>query len=302
MAHRGASNAYGDLAERRARMDSKYDQDLEKIHIAFLEANSGEKMTGTFQEWLKSGVVLCRLMNALQPGAIKNIHTGSMAFKQMENISQFLNALPGYGVRVEDAFQTADLFEGVNMAAVQVCIESVRRISDMKKKGLKVEAQAPTRSKVDLPKGATPMGEAKTPLFESSGPKYAEKKTEDAAYGDLSERMARLKAKFDPELEKQVRAWIEKKTGQKLTGDFHTVLRDGVVLCKLANAIKPNSIPKINESSMAFKQMENINNFLEFCRSAGVRADDLFQTVALYEAENLTQVLTTLDNLKRITA
>lgn len=36
----------------------------------------------------------------------------------MENISQFLSALPGYGVRVEDVFQTADLFEGVNMTAV----------------------------------------------------------------------------------------------------------------------------------------------------------------------------------------
>lgn len=37
---------------------------------------------------------------------------------QMENISAFLSALPSFGVRPEDTFQTADLFEGVNMAAV----------------------------------------------------------------------------------------------------------------------------------------------------------------------------------------
>ena len=36
----------------------------------------------------------------------------------MENISAFLSALPSFGVRPEDTFQTADLFEGVNMAAV----------------------------------------------------------------------------------------------------------------------------------------------------------------------------------------
>ena len=49
-------------------------------------------------------------------------------------------------------------------------------------------------------------------------------------------------------------------------------------------------------------QMENITNFLDFARAQGVRSDDLFQTVALYEAENMSQVLQTLSNLKRISA
>eukprot|EP00049_Salpingoeca_infusionum_P017709 m.354076 g.354076 ORF g.354076 m.354076 type:complete len:306 (-) comp16915_c0_seq1:176-1093(-) len=305
MAHRGTDTAYGDLAERRQRMDSKYDPEVEKIHVKFLEKNTGEKMQGTFQEWLKSGVVLCKLMNALAPKSIKTIHESGLAFKQMENISNFLTALPGFGVRVEDVFQTADLYEGVNMTAVQVCIESVRRTADMKSKGVSVAAQAPTRAQVKLPDGAASLGEAKPAgkhaTIEMSTAKFA---TANASgeYGDLAERKARLSAKYDKGLEAELRAWIEAKTGETLADDFHEALRDGQVLCKLANAIKPGSITSINNSKMAFKQMENINRFLDFCRSQGVGAADLFQTVALYEAENMTQVCLTISNLKRITS
>jgi hypothetical protein len=45
--------------------------------------------------------------------------------------------------------------------------------------------------------------------------KYTDKR-DDATYGDLAERVERLNAKYNPELEKEVRAWIEAKTGEKL--------------------------------------------------------------------------------------
>lgn len=47
---------------------------------------------------------------------------------------------------------------------------------------------------------------------------YASKK-DDATYGDLAERMARMEAKYNPDLEKEVRSWIESKTGEKLGGE-----------------------------------------------------------------------------------
>ena len=38
--------------------------------------------------------------------------------------------------------------------------------------------------------------------------------------------------------------------------DFQAALKDGTVLCALANAIEAGSVPKVNKSALAFKQME----------------------------------------------
>nr|XP_035115798.1 transgelin-like [Callithrix jacchus] len=42
-----------------------------------------------------------------------------MVFKQMEQVAQFLKAAEDYGVTKTDMFQTVDLFEGKDKAAVQ---------------------------------------------------------------------------------------------------------------------------------------------------------------------------------------
>lgn len=52
---------------------------------------------------------------------------------------------------------------------------------------------------------------------------------------------------------------------------------------------------------MPFKIMENIGNFLAACSKLGVADSDMFQTVDLYEAKNMSQVLQTLSTLRRIT-
>ena len=106
-------------------------------------------------------------------------------------------------------------------------------------------------------------------------------------------------------LEREAREWINSYvpdsglagiSGMEAT---HEKLMDGVVLCKLMLALQPGSIKKINESKMAFKRMENINNFLEGCYSMGVSKPDLFQTVDLYENQNLAQVINGIHALGR---
>lgn len=58
--------------------------------------------------------VLSKLVNSLFVGdkPVKKIQGSSMAFKQMEQISQFLKAAELYGVSKTDMFQTVDLWEG----------------------------------------------------------------------------------------------------------------------------------------------------------------------------------------------
>lgn len=59
--------------------------------------------------------VLCELINGLHPegqGPVKKIQASTMAFKQMEQISQFLQAAERYGINTTDIFQTVDLWEG----------------------------------------------------------------------------------------------------------------------------------------------------------------------------------------------
>lgn len=68
-------------------------------------------------------------------------------------------------------------------------------------------------------------------------------------------------------------------------------LKDGSILCKLMNAVKPDSVKKINMSKMAFKQMDNIRQFLAAAELYGVKKTDLFRTPDLYEGKGITQVV-----------
>eukprot|EP01089_Gocevia_fonbrunei_P008016 TRINITY_DN1954_c0_g1_i4.p1 TRINITY_DN1954_c0_g1~~TRINITY_DN1954_c0_g1_i4.p1 ORF type:complete len:113 (+),score=32.39 TRINITY_DN1954_c0_g1_i4:136-474(+) len=108
-----------------------------------------------------------------------------------------------------------------------------------------------------------------------------------------------MEAKYDHELENSLKAWIESKTGESIGDDFAAGLKDGLILCKLANALRPGAVPKVNPSKLAFKQMENINAFLHACELMGVEKESTFMTVDLFEAKNMSIVLDTLNALRR---
>lgn len=63
--------------------------------------------------------------------------------------------------------------------------------------------------------------------------------------------------------------------------------------------MKPGAVKKINNSTMAFKCMENINAFLEVAREMGVPAQETFQTVDLWERQNLNSVVICIQSLGR---
>nr|XP_056708732.1 transgelin-2 [Euleptes europaea] len=126
MANRGP--AYGLSREVQQKIDKQYDPELEQILIQWIVAQCGPEVgqpqpgKDEFQKWLKDGTVLCKLINSLYPkgqGPVAKIQPFTMAFKQMEQISQFLRAAERYGILASDIFQTVDLWEGKNMACVQ---------------------------------------------------------------------------------------------------------------------------------------------------------------------------------------
>lgn len=80
-----------------------------------------------FFEVLKDGVLLCKLVNVLQAGRIKKVNESKMAFKCMENISAFLDAVKGFGVPVQETFQSVDLWERQNLNSVVICVQSLGR-------------------------------------------------------------------------------------------------------------------------------------------------------------------------------
>merc|ERR1712026_63809 len=100
----------------------------EKEVLDWIQAVLGEPLPdGEFEEVLKNGVVLCKLMNKISPGAIPKFKEKGMPFILMENIQSFLKAVKTYGVPDAEVFQTPDLFEARNIPQVTLCIYSLAR-------------------------------------------------------------------------------------------------------------------------------------------------------------------------------
>ena len=129
-------------------------------------------------------------------------------------------------------------------------------------------------------------------------------------YGLTKEVKEKMEKKYDEKLEQQARLWMESVVGEQLSESvdssealgldrFHECLKNGQFLCKLMNAITGNNEVKYTTSNFAFKQMENIAKFLSAADKYGLKVDDLFQTVDLYEKLNMWQVVLTIQALSR---
>uniref|UniRef100_U5EYQ9 Transgelin n=1 Tax=Corethrella appendiculata TaxID=1370023 RepID=U5EYQ9_9DIPT len=122
--------------------------------------------------------------------------------------------------------------------------------------------------------------------------------------GFAAEAQRKINSKYSEELAQESLEWIKEITGEPIntSGDmdnFFEVLKDGVLLCNLVNCIVEGSVKKINTSKMAFKCMENISAFLEVAKKLGVPPQETFQSVDLWERQNLNSVVICLQSLGR---
>jgi len=78
---------------------------------------------------LRSGVILCKIVNSITPGTIKSIRVGTLPFHMMENINSFIQACTNvFGMPTTDVFQTVDLYEGKNITAVLTNLHTLGRL------------------------------------------------------------------------------------------------------------------------------------------------------------------------------
>jgi hypothetical protein len=113
---------------------------------------------------------------------------------------------------------------------------------------------------------------------------------------------AKAAFKYNPKLEEQARNWIEAVLGLQPSPSvsFHDYLKDGVILCKLINKLKPGTIPQIHASKIAYKQMENIEAYTRACVQAlGMSPFDCFNTVDLFEAKDMNLVINNIHVLAK---
>ncbi|KAK2905601.1 hypothetical protein Q8A73_009544 [Channa argus] len=105
------------------------------------------------------------------------------------------------------------------------------------------------------------------------------------------------------ELMEQLRDSIESRLKIDLPEDLGSSLMDGVVLCHLANHIRPRSVGSIHVPSPAVPKLSmakcrrNVENFLDACRKIGVPQDKLCLPHHILEEKGLVKVSVTVQAL-----
>jgi hypothetical protein len=153
---------YGLSAEVAGKIAAKYDVNAERLAIEWIESVTGDsKPSGAgFGDWLHDGTVLCKLINTIQPEAVKKVEVSPMPFKQMIKISSFLRAARTIGINETDAFETADLFEQKDLGAVVRCLSSLSRaaksnVRTFRGPYLDINFSAPAGVQIEAASGAT---------------------------------------------------------------------------------------------------------------------------------------------------
>jgi len=99
-----------------------------------------------------------------------------------------------------------------------------------------------------------------------------------------------MKAREDPSREREIVKWINAVLGEEgKSHNLHHILRDGIVLIRLLNALFPscairkwNRLKEHRGKLHALRAIENITTFLNACSKMGMKESDLFVAQDLY--------------------
>ncbi|TRY56028.1 hypothetical protein DNTS_013858 [Danionella cerebrum] len=124
--------AYGLSAEVKNKIAQKYDLQKEEELRFWIEEVTGMPIGDSFQKGLKDGVILCELINKLQPGSIRKINNSQLNWHKLENLGNFIKAILAYGLKPNDIFEANDLFENGNMTQVQTTLLALASMAKTK--------------------------------------------------------------------------------------------------------------------------------------------------------------------------
>lgn len=114
------------------------------------------------------------------------------------------------------------------------------------------------------------------------------------------------KAREEQELLDQLRWVIESRLKVSLPPELGPSLMDGVVLCHLANQVRPRSVASIHVPSPAVPKLtmakcrRNVENFLGACRQLGVPEEATCSSQDVLEEKGLVRVAVTVQELFKL--
>lgn len=139
MTHFNKGPAYGLSAEVRSKIAQKYDPQKEEELRFWIEEVTGMSIGDNFQKGLKDGVILCELINKLQPNSVKKINLSQLNWHKLENLGNFIKAILAYGLKPNDIFEANDLFENGNMTQVQTTLLALASMAKTKGMDTKID-------------------------------------------------------------------------------------------------------------------------------------------------------------------
>eukprot|EP01105_Mastigella_eilhardi_P004580 TRINITY_DN1611_c0_g1_i1.p1 TRINITY_DN1611_c0_g1~~TRINITY_DN1611_c0_g1_i1.p1 ORF type:complete len:1342 (-),score=426.01 TRINITY_DN1611_c0_g1_i1:75-3509(-) len=246
----------------------------------------------------------------------------------MENISLYLAACPKLGIPNSSTFKTLDLYEEKDLFMVLSNLDQLKFLAMKNDNKIPITETQPQRVQSPLrsasfcpgvvqqrigndkkafslisvvPQKVTNLERPSTP------PPHPSRPSVSSLNDDLH---VKEEFKYSTVLESYVKEWMiavvdgapnEQPTCHSLLDGvrFADALKSGVLLCRLLNALKPGTVPRVNTSNANFAKMENISSYLKACTAIGLPSTECFNTVDLFEEKNLTQVIANLHALAR---
>jgi len=290
----------------------------------------------SFATTIQDGEVLCSLLNNIQAGTVKKVHSNlarneegqlkPMALsKARENVTSFLHGAQALGVPNSALFDTLDVVNLKNMNLIIQCISMLGRTtggistSGEDSSSIQGKLNAAKQGNEAMPtifanRGGSSNAKA-SPLMPIAGTQ-SDKAPEDFSCPLEDDIKAKAQTKLGNMAEEKdaIEGWIQAVLGDNAPQGFNveTSLRDGQLLCMFVNSMWPGTITKVHQAVVSengsfsapakFKAQENVTAFIKACQAVGVPQSCVFDTLDVVDSKDLNGVLQCLSALGRVSA